>query len=231
MFDVVRARRLQHVGRGLSSGIRCGPGAAKERRIQRAESETRVEATLADLDEANTCWLRWSCRDLVFLDHLEDPITDLGEKYRLVPRVRNGSSEGRRRRVSSNVSRVEQPKLVLGLGGRIARCDDSALLEVHSLATPVPLEKRASDNALGRVFDVVAGDGDVRPTVDSRVTASSATSAARTVATGRGAVETLRGTRGKRGGRRLKSWLRARRVARGYFEVGRAGQAAHARFG
>ena len=38
-----------------------------------------------------------------------------------------------------------------------------ALLEVHSLATPVPLEKPGiSDNALGRVFDVVAGDGDVK---------------------------------------------------------------------
>ena len=72
-------------------------------------------------------------------------------------------------------------ELVLALAARTCESNSSvadALLEVHSLATPVPLEKpRISDNALGRVFDVVAGDGDVKTycRCRARSAASSAT--------------------------------------------------------
>jgi hypothetical protein len=106
-----------------------------------------------------------------FLDRLEDPVVDLDEKYRAcayacAAEARRGMTTTRRlkRKVELGAAHYE---LVLALaraaGVEATSTVASALLEVHSLATPVPLEKPGiSDNALGRVFDVVAGDGDVK---------------------------------------------------------------------
>ncbi len=132
-----------------------------------------VEATLADLDENEhlLASVAERGRHWQFLDRLEEPSVDLDEKYRAcayacAAEARRGMTKTRqlKRKVELGAAHYE---LVLALA-RAAGVESNssvadALLEVHSLATPVPLEKPGiSDNALGRVFDVVAGDGDVK---------------------------------------------------------------------